>query len=100
MLANADELDLTQNQKNQATDKKRQANETVDSRLLGAYHWALAPEAPDLPVPRGPLEDWDLEPMLEEALGVDGASRAMSQFADMLADQQQAWSLARVDLAD
>jgi hypothetical protein len=48
----------------------------------------------------GPLEDWDLEPMLEEALGVDGASRAMSQFADMLADQQQAWSLARVDLAD
>jgi hypothetical protein len=48
----------------------------------------------------GPLEDWDLEPMLKEALGVDGASRAMSQFADMLADQQQAWSLARVDLAD
>ena len=48
----------------------------------------------------GPPEDWDLEPMLEEALGADGASRAMSQFADMLADQQQAWSLARVDLAD
>ena len=38
--------------------------------------------------------------MLEEALGADGASRAMSQFADMLADQQQAWSLARVDLTD
>ena len=48
----------------------------------------------------GSLEEWDLEPMLEEALGVDGASRAMSQFADMLVDQQQSWALTRVNLAD
>jgi predicted AAA+ superfamily ATPase len=52
VLDDADELDLTQSQKNQAMDKKRQAHETVQSRLLGAYHWALVPEAPD---PRSPF---------------------------------------------
>ena len=49
---------------------------------------------------QGALEDWDLKPLLEKALGVDGANRAMSQFDDMLVDQQQAWSLTRVDFAD
>ncbi|GAA1834994.1 Swt1 family HEPN domain-containing protein [Luedemannella flava] len=41
-----DELDLTQNQKNQAAEKRRQADQTVGSRLLGTYHWALVPEQP------------------------------------------------------
>lgn len=46
VLASADDLDLTQNQKNQAQDKKKQADQTVDSRLLGAYQWALVPAQP------------------------------------------------------
>lgn len=45
VLANADELDLTQNQKNQATEKRSQADSTADSRLLGAYQWLLTPVA-------------------------------------------------------
>jgi len=38
------ELNLTENQKNQASEKSKQASETVDSRLLGAYQWALVPQ--------------------------------------------------------
>lgn len=46
VLANAAELDLTQNQRNQAAEKRRQADETVAARLLNAYHWALVPTSP------------------------------------------------------
>ena len=47
VLAHADDLDLTQNQKNQAAEKKRVADDTVGARLLGTYHWTLTPEQPD-----------------------------------------------------
>ena len=47
VLAHADDLDLTQNQKNQATEKRRVADDTVTARLLGTYHWTLIPEQPD-----------------------------------------------------
>lgn len=47
VLDHADDLDLTQNQKNQATEKRRVADDTVTARLLGAYHWSLIPEQPD-----------------------------------------------------
>lgn len=47
VLDHADDLDLTQNQKNQATEKKRVANDTAAARLLGTYHWTLTPEQPD-----------------------------------------------------
>lgn len=47
VLAHADDLDLTQNQKNQAIDKQRVADDTVAARLLGAYHWTLIPDQPD-----------------------------------------------------
>ncbi|MFF5230215.1 Swt1 family HEPN domain-containing protein [Dactylosporangium sp. NPDC000521] len=47
VLDDADELDLTQNQKNQAAERKASANDTVHSRLLGTYHWALVPRASD-----------------------------------------------------
>lgn len=43
VLDKQDELDLTQSQKNQAAEKQRQASETVTSRLLGTYQWALVP---------------------------------------------------------
>lgn len=47
VLDNADDLDLTQNQKNQATERRRIADETVKARLLGAYQWALTPTHAD-----------------------------------------------------
>lgn len=46
-VLSSNDLDLTQNQKNQAEDKRRQAHDTVNARLLGAYQWALIPEQPD-----------------------------------------------------
>jgi hypothetical protein len=53
VLANSDDLDLTQNQKNQAADKKRVADETAAARLLGTYHWTLIPDQPDAGAPFG-----------------------------------------------
>jgi predicted AAA+ superfamily ATPase len=47
VLDKSSDLDLTDNQKKQADDKRKQADETVTARLLGAYHWALVPTAPN-----------------------------------------------------
>jgi len=44
VLAKQEDLDLTQNQKNQAIEKQRQAGETAAARLLGTYQWVLVPE--------------------------------------------------------
>lgn len=43
VLAKQKELDLTENQKVQAAEKRRQASEVVEARLLGTYQWALVP---------------------------------------------------------
>lgn len=51
VLAHADDLDLTQSQKNQAIEKQRVADETVKARLLVAYQWALYPTQPDAGAP-------------------------------------------------
>ncbi len=50
VLASPD-LDLTDNQKAQANDKLKRADETVDLRLAGTYQWVLHPQQPD---PRQP----------------------------------------------
>lgn len=47
VLDNEADLDLTQNQKNQASQRQAQANQTVDSRLLQTFTWALVPAQPD-----------------------------------------------------
>lgn len=41
------DLDLTQNQKNQAAQRKEQADQTVAARLLQTFTWALVPTQPD-----------------------------------------------------
>ncbi|MGT2463366.1 DUF499 domain-containing protein [Sinomonas atrocyanea] len=51
VLANETDLDLTQNQKNQAAQRQAQANQTVTSRLLQTYVWALIPTQPDAAAP-------------------------------------------------
>ncbi|MGH7918751.1 MAG: ATP-binding protein, partial [Candidatus Dormibacteraceae bacterium] len=47
VLANEADLDLTQNQKNQATQRQGQADQTVTARLLQTFTWALVPTQPD-----------------------------------------------------
>ncbi|OHV00237.1 AAA family ATPase [Mycobacterium talmoniae] len=47
VLANEADLDLTQNQKNQATQRRAQADQTVSGRLLQTFTWALIPSQPD-----------------------------------------------------
>ena len=47
VLANEADLDLTQNQKNQATQRQAKADQTVTSRLLQTFTWALVPAQPD-----------------------------------------------------
>ena len=51
VLANEADLDLTQNQKNQAAQRQAQANQTVTSRLLQTFTWALVPAQPDPSAP-------------------------------------------------
>ncbi len=51
VLDNSAELDLTENQRRQASEKRQQADETAASRLLGAYQWVLVPSAPDPSAP-------------------------------------------------
>lgn len=45
------DLDLTQNQKNQAAQRQSQADGTVKSRLLQTFTWALVPSQPDAGAP-------------------------------------------------
>jgi hypothetical protein len=47
VLINEADLDLTTNQKNQATQRQGQADQTVTSRLLQTFTWALVPTQPD-----------------------------------------------------
>ena len=47
VLANESDLDLTQNQKNQAAQRQTQTDSTVAARLLQTFTWALVPAQPD-----------------------------------------------------
>ncbi|WP_454697854.1 DUF499 domain-containing protein [Arthrobacter humicola] len=75
VLLKQDELDLTQNQKNQAVEKQRQAHETVNSRLLGTYQWALVPEGQPVGINATKVEGQgtSLAERVSKRLGSDGA---------------------------
>ncbi|WP_353082689.1 Swt1 family HEPN domain-containing protein [Tessaracoccus lapidicaptus] len=51
VLQNETDLDLTQNQRNQATQRRGQADQTVTARLLQTFTWALVPDQPDPAAP-------------------------------------------------
>ena len=51
VLDNEAELDLTQNQKNQAVQRQSQADQTANARLLQTFIWALVPSQPDPSAP-------------------------------------------------
>jgi hypothetical protein len=46
----------------------------------------------------GPAEDWELQPLLEQALGPAGAEAALRRMSDMLEGDQYGWSLVPVRL--
>jgi hypothetical protein len=46
----------------------------------------------------GEPDDWELEPILVEALGQDGANDALATFAGMLKGGQQSWAFTEVPL--
>lgn len=52
VLEHEAELDLTANQKNQAQQRRTQAEDNINLRLLQTFIWALVPEQPD---PKGSL---------------------------------------------
>lgn len=64
VLAHQDDLDLTGNQKNQALERRRQAAETADARLLGTFQWALVPIG---------------QPVQIEATKVEGQSTSLAE---------------------
>ena len=74
VLAKQDELDLTQNQKNQALDKQRQADDTVKARLLGTYQWALVPDG---------------QPVAIRATKVEGQSTSLAERVVQTARQRR-----------
>lgn len=74
VVAKQDELDLTQNQKNQALDKRRQADETVNARLLGTYQWALVPDGQPIEIKPTKIDGQSpaLAERVSKRLGNDG----------------------------
>jgi predicted AAA+ superfamily ATPase len=79
VLDNAADLDLTDNQRRQATEKRHQEDETAGSRLLGAYQWALVPTSPDPSAPfvieavKAEGQAASLAERVSKRLGNDGA---------------------------
>ena len=69
------ELDLTENQKDQATEKVAQEDEKVESRLLGAYQWALVPHGQPIEISVTKVEGQgtSLAERVSRRLGNDGA---------------------------
>lgn len=46
----------------------------------------------------GTPEDWELDPVLEEALGSEGAGKALATFTECLQEEQTGWSFTPVPL--
>jgi hypothetical protein len=69
------DLNLTDNQKNHASEKAKQASETVDARLLGTYQWALVPQGQPVRVEVTKVEGQaaSLAERVSRRLGNDGA---------------------------
>jgi hypothetical protein len=106
VLAKQDELDLTQNQKNQASEKRRQASEVVESRLLGTYQWALVPHGQPVAIGATKVEGQagSLAERVSRRLGNDGAlstQQAGAAIRHQLNDQAAAlWKGGHVTVGD
>lgn len=109
VLANAADLDLTENQRNQATQRRDQADQTATSRLLQTYVWGLIPTQPDPAAPFGIREakiDGQSTSLAERAsrrLGSDG-DLATRQAASLIRHEinkiPQIWADGHVSLGE
>jgi predicted AAA+ superfamily ATPase len=75
ILAKQDDLNLTNNQKNQAIERQGKASETTDARLRGAYQWALVPTGQPIEIQTTKVEGQAalLAERVSRRLGNDGA---------------------------
>jgi len=75
VLGKQADLDLTENQKDQAAEKAAQENEKVEARLLGAYQWALVPQGQPIEIGVTKVEGQgaSLAERVSRRLGNDGA---------------------------
>jgi hypothetical protein len=79
VLSKSADLDLTDNQRRQAEERRQQADDTVSARLAGAYHWALVPTAPNANEPfkisatKAEGQAASLAERVAKRLGSDGA---------------------------
>ncbi len=75
ILTKQDDLNLTNNQKNQALERQAKASETTDARLLGAYQWALVPTGQPIEIQTTKVEGQAalLAERVSRRLGNDGA---------------------------
>jgi predicted AAA+ superfamily ATPase len=75
ILAKEDDLNLTNSQRNQATERRLKASETTDARLLGAYQWALVPTGQPVEIQPTKVEGQaaSLAERVSRRLGNDGA---------------------------
>jgi hypothetical protein len=75
ILAKEDDLNLTTSQRNQASERRAKASETIDARLLGAYQWALVPTGQPIEIGATKVEGQatSLAERVSRRLGNDGA---------------------------
>lgn len=106
VLAKQKELDLTDNQKAQAAEKRRQVSEVVESRLLGTYQWALVPDGQPvtLGVTKVEGQSTSLAERVSRRLENDGAlstQQAGAAIRHQLNDQAAAlWKDGHVSVGD
>lgn len=89
----SDELDLTAQQVRQAVDKRDRASQTVEDRLLGAYHWVLVAEQPI------PGQPFSIAPIKAEGSAGSLAERVSKRLlTESALNTERAARLIRLDL--
>ena len=91
----AHELGLTLQQIQQANERKERSSTTVDDRILGAYHWTLAPEWPQS------AQSFTLTATKAEGAAASLAERVSKRMiTDSTLNTERAASLIRLDIAN
>lgn len=87
VLDNEADLDLTQNQKNQAAQRRTQADQTVTGRLLQTFTWALVPTQPE---PNAPFSIRETKVEGQSESLADRVSRRLGNDGDLSTRQAAA----------
>ncbi|MBL7487502.1 DUF499 domain-containing protein [Frankia sp. AgB1.9] len=107
VLDNDADLDLTQNQRNQAAQRRTQADQTAESRLLQTFVWALVPAQPDPGAPfliretKAEGQSTSLADRVSRRLGSDGdlsTRQAAATIRLAISKVPQIWKAGHVSL--